>query len=449
MSARQFWNEELETMPLPARQRLEGERLQKQLVRIAAVNDYYREKWQTAVSDISQIRHQNDLAQLPFTEKSELAAAQRSGVLLGGNQSAPLHDIVRIVGTGGTSGQPLRLALTRRDIKTYSEQGARALWAMGCRPADFVINCFNYSLYAGGVLDHSSFEKLGAAILPYSVGQSNRLLAMMDSIQHEMCLYSTPSYAIKLAERAAELGIATRNLGVRKGFFSGEAGMQVPGYRERIEDLWGMKTADLYGAAEVGAQSAECEYRTGLHFFGQGLVIAELIDPETTAVLPMTHGATGELVFTTLLYEACPLIRLRTHDFVEIYTDPCPCGRTGFRFHVLGRSDDMFIVKGLNVFPASIQKVLLSLQPSVTGEFYIILDKAPPIDYPPIIHVEVANNIPEAQQNNVARKVEATIREQLGYRTQIKLVRQGTIASEHKTRRLYRTYQGQTPPTPY
>jgi len=446
MSDKPYWNEALETMPDEVLFDLESERLRTQISRLFQTNDFYRDKWRQAGILIDDIQDLDDLHKLPFTEKTELADVQKTGVLLGANQSVEFSEIVRIVGTGGTTGQPLRLGLTQNDLDTYSEMGARALWAMGCRPDDFVINCFNYSLYAGGTLDQSSFEKLGAAILPYGVGNTNRLLQVMDSIKQDICLYSTPSYAIHLAERAQEIGISAKGLNITKGFFSGEAGLQVPDYRKKIESTWNMSTADLYGAAEVGAQSGECEHRTGLHFFGQGLLVAELINPETGEVMPKTEGAIGELVFTTLMYEACPLIRFRTHDSVQVYTEPCACGRTGFRFHILGRSDDMFVVKGVNIFPASVQKVLLSLQPSITGEFYIFLDAPPPIDYPPLIRVEVSNEVDASSHAGIINGIKVAIREQLGFSAKIELVDQGSIVSMHKTRRLYRTYDGDRPP---
>ena len=446
MSDKSYWNEALETMSDEALFDLESERLKTQISRLFQTNNFYRDKWHQAGILIDDVQDLDDLHKLPFTEKTELADVQKSGALLGANQSVELCEIVRIVGTGGTTGQPLRLGLTQNDLDTYSEMGARALWAMGCRPDDFVVNCFNYSLYAGGTLDQSSFEKLGAAILPYGVGNTNRLLQVMDSIKEDICLYATPSYAIHLAERARDQDISPKDLNIVKGFFSGEAGLQVPDYREKIESTWGMSAADLYGAAEVGAQSGECEHRAGLHFFGQGLLYAELINPETGEVVPKTDDAIGELVFTTLMYEACPLIRFRTHDLVQVSTEPCECGRTGFRFHTLGRSDDMFVVKGVNVFPASVQKVLLSLQPNVTGEFYIILNAIPPIDYPPLVRVEVANEVDVVSRSGIINEIELAIREKLGFSAKVELADQGSIASMHKTPRLYRTYDGDRPP---
>ena len=217
-------------------------------------------------------------------EKSEITESQKQGELFGPHQCAEFKDIVRIVGTGGTSGQPTRIGWTDNDIKNYNEMGARGLWTTGCRPDELVVNCFNYSLYAGGIMDHMTFEYLGAAILPYGVGRSERLLEMLQGFPKSgatYALYSTPSYALRLHEVAQTMGIDLRDLGFTKGYFSGEAGLQVPGYRQRIEEAWGMKAMDLYGAAEFGVQSGECEYQQGLHYSGGGLVVAELIEPES------------------------------------------------------------------------------------------------------------------------------------------------------------------------
>ena len=438
--SRPYWNETLETLPAEQLRKLESAALQKQMAYVYATSPYYRKKFDSVGLKPADIQCQEDLAKLPFTEKNELAQTQREGELIGPNQCASMEDIIRIVGTGGTSGQPMRLAWTQNDVRGYNEMGARALWAMGCRPSDFVVNCFNYSIYAGGVTDHMAFETLGATVLPYGVGNSRRLLDMKADMKIEKALYSTPSYAIRLASVAEEMGINLRDLNVKKGFFSGEAGMQVPGYRERIENLWGMEAHDLYGMAELGVQSAECEHNTGLHFSGAGEVIAELINPDTEEVIPMEHGQIGELVFTNINREASPLVRMRTHDYVEVYTDPCPCGRTGFRFHTRGRTDDMVVIKGVNIFPMAIQKTLLAMQPRLTGEFQMVLDKAPPIDYLPILKIEVASDQPVAALPQLTEDVALQLYKQLGFSANIEFVKAGEIASEHKTKRVIRNY---------
>ena len=192
----------------------------------------------------------------------------------------------------------MRVGLTRQDIADYCEMGARALWAMGCRPGDIVFECMNYNLYAGGVSDHMNFETLGAATIPYGVGHSERLIQMMAGLKSDLAIWATPSYAIRLAEVARQAGTDPRSIKLRKGFFSGEAGMQVPGYRERIEEIWGMVARDQYGTGELGIHSGECEQEHGVHFGGTGFVVIELINPDTGEVLPFEDGAQGEAVAT-------------------------------------------------------------------------------------------------------------------------------------------------------
>ena len=440
--SRRYWNEAIETMPRARLAELESSRLNAQVVYTCERSAYYAERLRHAGIDPGEVKDRETLARIPFTEKSDLAAAQREGALFGPHQCAPLRDIVRVAGTGGTSGQPFRLGWTRRDVEVYNEMGARALWALGCRPGDLVVNCFNYSLYAGGVMDHMAFETLGAATLPYGVGNSRRLLAMLADMPGEVAVYATPSHAVRLAELAREEGVDLPSLGVRKGFFSGEAGLQLPGYRDRIESLFGMRAGDLYGMAEMGVQSAECAYREGLHYGGGGLVMLELIEPQSEAPMPIEAGAVGELVYTAIRREACPILRLRSHDLVRILGDTCACGRTSPRFETLGRSDDMFVVKGVNVFPLAIQQVLTGYRPRCTGEFEVELHRPPPIDYAPVLRVEVADTVAPARRAALGEELREAIAIALGFRAEVVPVAQGSIASEHKTRRVRRSYRG-------
>jgi phenylacetate-CoA ligase len=245
---------------------------------------------------------------------------------------------------------------------------------------------------------------------------------------------------VRLADLAVEMGLDPKKLGLKRGFFSGEAAMQIPGYRERIESLWNMPARDDYGATEIFGQSADCDHLTGLHYFGAGITAVELIDPETENVKPVTQDATGELVFTTLTREACPALRFRSHDYVQTFTEPCPCGRTGFRFKVLGRTDDMIAVKGSKIIPNSIQEILFTLQPRLPGQFRIVLNDPPPFDYEPILEVEVSRDLPESKHEELRAELKQLLRMRSGIHFQILLVPQGQIASEHKTRRLHRAY---------
>ncbi|MCI0431829.1 MAG: hypothetical protein L0210_14965 [Rhodospirillales bacterium] len=439
---RAYWNEEIELLGEGGRRQLEAERLHSQILYEYQTSAYYRAKLDGAGVDPDRIRDVRDLPRIPFMEKREIAESQKDGTLLGINQCAPLDRIVRIQATGGTTAQPMRIGMTRRDIADYCEMGARALWAMGCRPGDIVFECMNYNLYAGGVSDHMNFETLGAATIPYGVGQSERLLRIMAGLEDKVCIWATPSYAVRLAELARALGIDPRSVKLHKGFFSGEAGLQVPGYRERIEEVWGMVARDQYGTGELGIHSGECEYKNGVHYGGTGFVVVELVDPDIGEILPFVDGAVGEAVLTSIRREACPLLRMRSHDLMQVFTEPCPCGRTSFRFRVLGRSDDMFIVKGVNVFPLSIQAVLVDMRPHITGEFRVVLHRAPPIDYPVPIAVEVGAEVPESRHADLRREVAEALQKALNFTAAIELVPAGSIVSEKKTRRVVRTYQG-------
>ena len=440
---RRFWNEEIETLSPAARRRLEDGRLVDQIAYEYETSPYYRAKLDAAGLRPADIRGVGDLPAIPFMDKTEVAASQADGTVLGVNQCAPLELIVRIQATGGTTGQPIRIGLTRRDIGDYGEMGARALWAMGCRPGEVVFECMNYNLYSGGLSDHMTFETLGAATIPFGVGHSERLLTMMSGLADPFGIWATPSYAVRLAELARSMGLDPRGIGLRKGYFSGEAGLQVPGYRERVEEAWGMVARDQYGTGELGLHSGECDVLDGVHFGGIGFAVAELIDPDTGDALPFVDGQQGEIVYTSIRREASPLLRMRSHDVMQVFTEPCRCGRTSWRFRVLGRSDDMFIVKGVNVFPLAIQTSLMTLTPQLTGEFQVDLHRPPPIDYPVPLTVEVAADVPEERRATLALEVVERVRRDVNFTADVTLVEPGTIAGEGKTRRVIRSYRGE------
>lgn len=431
-----LWASYWESMTLESLELLEFELLREQLHYMYDRSEFYRSQLALAGLRVGDITDRAVLSRVPLTEKRQLAEYQRQGDLFGPHQCASLEDIIRVVGTGGTSGLPMRLGWTRNDVEIYSEMGARALWTAGVRPTDFFINCFNYSIYAGGVMDHISFERIGASILPYGVGNSSRLLQMLLDIRTPLSLYSTPSYAVRLAEVAEQQRVDRDDIGFIKAVFSGEAGLQVSGYRDRIEQLWNMTTNDLFGLAELGVQSAECEYRQGMHYSGAGLVFLEIIDGTTRAPLALEDGVIGEAVYSTLRREACPLLRFRSHDLVQLFTKPCDCGRSSPRLKILGRTDDMFVVKGVNVFPLAIQQVLTNLSPTVTGEFQIVLSKPPPFDYAPLLIVEKDRG----DEKQIRGLVKEAIRMQLGITFDVQVTDRGTIVSEHKTQRVLRKY---------
>jgi phenylacetate-CoA ligase len=437
----------METIPADALSTIENQRLRRELRYVWENSLFYRRKWEHAGITGGEFQGVEDLAQLPCTEKRELQEAQNDAPPFGINQCVPLDRLVRMQATGGTSGQPLRMALTRRDIEAYNELGARAAWAAGLRPGDVLLECMNYSLYAGGVNDHMTFETLGACVAPIGVGQSRRLVDIVRQMRVPVALYSTPSYALHLADVAAAAGIPPADLGIRKGLLSGDAGLAIPEYRRRIQETWGMIARDIYGLGELAPLAAECRHAKGLHWLGQGLMLVELIDTAEGAVLPLEAGAAGELVFTTLEREAHPLVRFRSHDHVEIVAvGRCDCGRTGFRFRVLGRSDDMFIVKGINVYPLGVQDVILSMQPVLTGEFQILLREPPPLTNPPLLRVEYADHLGGEEIDRLRERLSRRIRETLVFTPALELVPRGTLPiAERKTKRLVRVYLGEQP----
>jgi phenylacetate-CoA ligase len=441
------WNTEMETITPVALSKIEQERLSRQLQYVWNASPFYRRKWQEAGTGPERLPGPEDLSRLPFTEKHELQDAQHESPPFGPNQCVPLDRLVRMQATGGTSGQPLRMALTRHDIEVYNELGARAAWAAGLRPGDILLECMNYSLYAGGVNDHMTFETVGACVAPVGIGQSRRLVDIVRQMGVPVALYSTPSYAVHLADVARSAGLSPRDMGIRKGLLSGDAGLGIPEYRRQIETAWGMVARDIYGLGELGPLASECHCAEGLHWLGQGLIFVELVDTVSGAAVPATEGKVGELVFSTLDREAHPLIRFRSHDHVQILgAGRHGCGRTGFRFRVLGRSDDMFIVKGINVYPLAVQDVILSMRPAVTGEYQIVLQEPPPLTASPLLRVEHDRHLGADEVEQVRDRLVRRIRDALVFTPAIELVPPGTLpATERKARRLVRAYLGEQP----
>jgi len=372
---RTYWQQEVETRELDEQRRLDFPLLQDQIRYVWENSAFYKERFVAQRVHPDDFRSLDDLSSFPFIYKHDLSpAVSPSDIaisLAGPHQCAPTADIIRTVGTGGTSGKPLRIGWTQSDTEAYNTMGARALWALGVRPYHTVVNCFNYRMYAGGIMDQGSFEALGANVIAYGVGKSVSLLELLADLPGPICLYSTPSYALSLISKAKKLSVDLHDLNIELGVFSGEIGLQSEIVRKKIENAWKLRAGDLYGVAELGCQASECAARSGLHFFGHGYVHLEMIDPKSEEPIEITDGAVGELVYTSLTREACPLIRWRSGDMCEIKIAPCVCGRTSPRIIVLGRSDNMIIIGGMNVFPAAIQSVLLDLGSGLTGEFLL------------------------------------------------------------------------------
>jgi phenylacetate-CoA ligase len=427
-----YFDERIETMPPAWTRRLEEERLAEQVSRCYDRSPFYRRKLEEAGVRPEHVERLEDLAALPFTTKEELRASQAETPPYGDYVCVDGIEIVRMHLSSGTTGKPLVMPYTERDIATSAEVGARAFWAAGVRPDDTLLHCLSYSFYTGGISDHAALEATGAAMIPVGLGQSARVLELWRDLR-PTALFSTITYPVHLAETAAERGLDPRSLGLAKLVVTGEPGGQIAATRRRLEELWGAEVGDTYGLSEVwGTLAGECEERAGLHFSGQDATLVELIEPESGEQVRVEEGARGELVFTHLYREAAPLIRFRSRDVAEILGVDCPCGRTGFRFRVVGRSDDMFRVRGVNVFPSAVEELM---REQGVDRFAIVLDSFP-VEPPVRILVEGV----KGRERELAQAVRA----RLDFTCEIAAA---TLPrSEAKSKRLYRVYDGEEAP---
>jgi phenylacetate-CoA ligase len=426
-----YFDERSETMPSAWTRRLEEERLAEQVRYCYERAPFYRRKVDEAGVRPEAFGLQN-LGDIPFTTKEELRASQAESPPWGDFVCADGIEISRVHLSSGTSGKPLVMAYTERDLETSADVGARAFWGVGVRPDDTVLHCLSYSFYTGGLSDHAALEATGATMVPVGIGQSARILELWRDLR-PTALFSTITYPLHLAETAAERAIDPRSLGLQKLIVTGEPGGQIAATRRRMEDLWGATVGDTYGLSDVwGTLAGECEERDGLHFSGHGATLVELVEPESGEVLPIAAGSSGELVFTHLWREATPLLRFRSRDVAEVVATECECGRTGFRFRVIGRTDDMFRVRGMNVFPSALEELM---REHGVDRFAIVLERFP---------VEPPVKILAEGLNGRERELAEAVRLRLSFTCEIAAA---TLPrAEGKSKRLYRVYDGEEPP---
>jgi phenylacetate-CoA ligase len=372
-----------------------------------------------------------DLKRFPFTTKLDLRDNYPYGMF-----TVPLEQVVRIHASSGTTGKQTVVGYTRRDINTWAELMARSLAAGGVQKNDIIHNSYGYGLFTGGLGVHYGAEKLGASVIPMSGGNSKRQIIIMQDFGSTV-LTCTPSYALFLAEVAEEMGVDFKNLKLRVGIFGAEPWSER--MRDEIERKLNIQAIDIYGLSEIIGPGVgiECiEAKRGLHVF-EDHFIAEIIDPHTGEVLP--YGERGELVFTTITKEAFPLVRYRTRDISVLYPQPCKCGRTVVRMErVSGRSDDMLIIRGVNVFPSQIESVLMNIK-GVEPHYLLFVDRKGNLDTLDV-HVEVNEKVFSDEVKDLqalGRKIEKEIKDLLGVTAGVKLVEPKTIQrSEGKAQRV-------------
>jgi phenylacetate-CoA ligase len=347
-------------------QALQGTRLNAMVRRVYHRVPFYKSLFDEAGLHPDDIQSLEDLKHIPFTTKDDLRHNYPYGMFAVG-----VERMIRLHASSGTTGQPTAVGYTRGDLETWTELVARIVVQAGVRCQDIAQISFGYGLFTGGFGLHYGLEKVGATVLPVSSGNTRRQIRLMRDFGSTV-LVSTPSYALHMAEVAKEEGIEPLDLPLRLGLFGGEPWSE--GMREELERVWGIKATDNYGLSEIigPGVAGECLYAQGMHL-AEDHFIAEIIDPNTGEVLP--EGEQGELVITTLTKEGFPLLRYRTRDITSISTAPCPCGRTTARMmKTTGRTDDMLIIKGVNVFPSQIEEVLMGTN-GVAPHYQIIVDR--------------------------------------------------------------------------
>lgn len=409
-----------------------------QSARVARHSAFHRTLWQGQMPP-ADLR---DLPELPLCDKAMLRLSQAEAPPFGTYLAAPARAAVRLHRTSGTTGQAMNLALSARDCAVTETVGGRCQSAAGLTPDHTVVHCLNYRMWMGGLTDHLTLQATGALVVPFGVGETELLVRTIREVGID-AISCTPSYPAVLERVIAErfAGLAPRDLGLKLGLFGGEPGLDDPAFRARLRAVWGMEPRNAnYGVSDVMCNfAAECGQDTRLHFMAADVLWPELIDPATAAPRPLRAGQEGELVLTHLLRDCQPLVRFRTGDIIAVdQTDACACGRTGFRFRVVGRSDDMVVVRGLNLFPTMVAGVLGEFA-ELSGDYRIALDHPPPYDALPV-RAELARG--RDAPPDLAGRVAAAIKARLGATARVRIVAAGSFpATEGKTRRVIRTYQ--------
>ena len=425
-----IWNPEYESMPRRELESLQLERLRRLLARLVERVPFYRERLRAQGIAPEEIRSLAQLEELPFTTKDDLRENYPFGLF-----AVPMDEVVRIHASSGTTGKMTVVGYTKNDVAIWAEVMARTLSCAGATAKDVIQVAYGYGLFTGGLGVHYGAERIGATVVPISGGNTKRQLTVMRDFGTTV-LACTPSYALYMAEAAREEGLDLRGLRLKAGVFGAEPWSEE--MRREIQEKMGLLAIDIYGLSEIigPGVASECECQNGLHV-NEDHFLVEVIDPATGQRLP--YGEKGELVFTTLTKEAFPLLRYRTRDIGILYPEPCPCGRTLVRMsRVLGRTDDMLIIRGVNVFPSQIEAVLLAIG-GVEPHYQIIVDRERNLDDLEI-WVEVSEEIfsDEVKRlEELERKIRAEIESTLGIHARVKLVEPKTIArSEGKAKRV-------------
>ncbi len=428
--SRPYWNAERETMPMDRVREIQLAKLKTQVAYLASHSELYKRKFREAGFAPGDLRTIEDLAKLPATTKTELRDSQEEAPPFGLHQAASMDRIVRTTATSGTSGKPVYQAYTRNDVLRRSESVCRGFWGAGVRPGDRMVNGFALSMFSAGLPFCAGIEQLGAVNIPAGAERKAEGVLRIIRDMRATAMTLTPSFASYLTEKSQEvLGVPASELGMRVLVGGGEAGFENPSFRRAMAQAWGTEHLFDWASASDAHPNVfcECEHHTGKHHLTPDLVLVELVDPATGAMKPLEDGAEGEYIFTHLDREACPLLRYRTGDVLRVRTSPCPCGRTGFRMDIIGRSDDMVIVRGINLYPAAIVAVVGTFMPRVSGKAQVVISSPGPKVEPPLrVRVELGEGV--APSAEIASAIETRIRQELSVSSRVEFVNFGEFA---------------------
>jgi phenylacetate-CoA ligase len=398
---------------------LDDEAFRAQLAYLLERSAFYREKLDRPVGLA-------EIAELPLTEKAELRATVTEENPFGAHLCADPGEIVRIYSTSGTTGAPSWIPLTVEDLGNWIAGSARSYAASGVAPGQRIVSTYNAGPFVAGAA-LASFDRIGLVHIPVGTGNTERLVRAIEALRPEAAVL-TPSYAAHLAER-----FDLRGSSVERVLVAGEPGGGEPAFRAALEEGWGAKVTEAMGIGDIGVSLwGECEEQDGMHLGARGFVHAELVDPGTGDALPLEDGASGELVLTHLRHRAAPLLRFRTRDHVVVKTSPCPCGRTAPRIRCVGRTDDMLIVRGVNVFPSAVREVVGGF-PEASGHI-VVRPAAPGVKQEPPLPVTVELVRGTSAGDALAAAIRDRLREVLVVQTDVDLVPFGTLRrSEYKS----------------
>ena len=374
-----------------------------------------------------------DIARLPLTDKRELRATCTPDNPIGAHLCADAGEIVRIYSTSGTSGSPSYIPLTAGDLENWVTGSARSYAASGLEPGQGVVTAYNAGPFVAGAA-LAAFDRIGLRHIPVGTGNTERLMAAIERLRPEAAVL-TPSYAAYLVEWAAERSFDLRGSSIERVLVAGEPGGGEPALRAQLEDGWGARVTEAMGIGDIGVSLwGECELQAGMHLGARGFVHPELIEPESGAAVELEDGAEGELVLTHLQHRAAPLLRFRTRDHVRVWTSPCRCGRTTPRVRCIGRTDDMLIVRGVNVFPSAVRDVVGAFAPAVSGHI-LVRPQADGVKQEPPLPVAVELARGAAADDDLADAIRERLREVLVVQTRVELVPWGALGrSEYKSR---------------